>query len=78
MKSLPNLVLDGLKNLAKQTRACETKLKQPQNEPLTKTETNPNKQKEWNQEEAQEGRTLVITSFLLNPTFFSTLCSKNQ
>jgi hypothetical protein len=31
MKNLPNLILDGLRDLMKQTKACETRFKQPQN-----------------------------------------------
>jgi hypothetical protein len=31
MKSLPDLVLDGLKDPTKQTKACELRFKQPQN-----------------------------------------------
>jgi hypothetical protein len=30
-KNLPNLVLDGLKYFVKQTKACKTRLKKPQN-----------------------------------------------
>jgi hypothetical protein len=31
MKSLPNLILDGSKDLMEQTKAHKTRLKQPQN-----------------------------------------------
>jgi hypothetical protein len=32
MKNMPNLVLNSLKDLMKQMKACETSFKQPQNE----------------------------------------------
>jgi len=51
MKSLPNLILDGLRVLMKQMKAQETRLEQPQNgtrlnpKPTTRSKRNRTKEK---------------------------------
>jgi hypothetical protein len=52
---MPNLVLDGLKDPMKQMKACETKLKQPQNGTKLNMKPTPRNKRKKTKEKHRKG-----------------------
>jgi hypothetical protein len=58
VKSLADLVLDGLKDLMKQTKKCETKFKHPQNGARPNLKPTPRNKRNKTKEKHMRGKHL--------------------